>query len=102
MSWRSSPKKEDEFAHQLSQDLYKLAPLANVMCFQEMNEYWAKSLDTELHWPYVWNDTKAIAWNKHDGGVELVWHEWRHVFPNVDHHRKKHRGVLWAAHCLMG
>ena len=31
MSWRSSPKQEDEFADQLSQDLCKLAPLVNVM-----------------------------------------------------------------------
>ena len=101
-SWLSTPKKEYVFASQWSLDLCKLSGLVNVMCFQEINEHWAKSIDTELCWPCVWKDSKAIAWNKYDGGVEMVWHEWRNVFPNHDQHRKKHRGVLWAAHCLMG
>ena len=55
-----------------------------------------------MQWKYVWEDAKAIAWCKETSGVDLVWHEWKRVYPDGEGVRKKERGVLWAAIGLMG
>ena len=79
-----------------------MASRVSVMCFQEINQHWARMISAEVQWKYVWEDSKAIAWSKEDSGVDLVWSEWLRVYPDDQGARRRDRGVLWAAHCLMG
>ena len=92
-------KAKEAFAETWSTDLQQLTHQADILCIQEISEFWAEFMQQETKWPMTWCDKKAFCWRR--DVVQYKKEEWKRVFPESDAGvRRMFRGCFWA-HCVL-
>ena len=82
------------FERKFAADLNILIQNADVICIQEINNYWSDFMRERTGWQTIFEDNKAICWGP---GLQNIGYETQRVFPeDTAGEARKHRRILWV------